>query len=249
MTWLGAQRIDLASCASTNDEAARFARAGAIHGTVVISERQEAGRGRDGRAWASPTGGLYFSAVMRPPLPLAEVPPLTLAIGIAVCDAARAFGAAAQLKWPNDVLVADKKLAGVLVETQSQSGRLDSVIVGIGVNLEIVPPEVAHRATALHVDREKFIAELIAQLEVWTDRYIACGLEMIVPAWQERMAPGLSARATINGAPMVGELAGIDGDGALLLRDPGGIVHRVRSGDVEVIRAPAGSDRVLSASG
>lgn len=238
-TWLGIQRIDLESCASTNDEAARYARAGASHGTLVTAERQDAGRGREGRAWASPLGGLYMSAVMRPPLPLADVPPMTLAIGIAVCDAARAFGADAALKWPNDVLVGDKKLAGVLIETQSQGGKLDSVIVGIGVNLEVIPESVANRATALHVDREVFLAELITQLERWVDRYVACGVESIVPAWQERMARGLSARAVIDGTVLTGELAGIDQDGALLLRDDTGTMHRVRSGDVEVIRLNA----------
>jgi len=239
MTWLGCQRIDLESCASTNDEAARYARAGASHGTIVIAERQEAGRGREGRAWASPSGGLYFSAIMRPPLPLADVPPITLAIGIAVCDAARAFGAPAALKWPNDVLIGDKKLAGVLVETQSQGGRLDSVIVGIGVNLGSVPDAVAARAIALAVDREAFVAELIAQLERWVDRYVSRGLDSIIPSWQQRMAPGLSARAMIDGAALSGELAGIDLDGSLLLRDDTGKVHRVRSGDVEVIRPDA----------
>lgn len=239
MTWLGCQRIDLESCASTNDEAARYARAGASHGTLVIAERQEAGRGREGRAWASPSGGLYLSAIMRPPLPLADVPPITLAIGIAVCDAARAFGAAAALKWPNDVLVGTKKLAGVLVESQSQGGRLDSVIVGVGVNLAIVPEAVAGKAIALGVDREAFIAELVARLELWVDRYVACGLDSIIPSWQQRMAPGLSARAMIDGAALCGELAGIDLDGALLLRDNTGTVHRVRSGDVEVIRPDA----------
>jgi BirA family biotin operon repressor/biotin-[acetyl-CoA-carboxylase] ligase len=239
MSWMGCQRIDLESCASTNDEAARYARAGASHGTLVIAERQEAGRGREGRAWASPSGGLYFSAVMRPPLPLADVPPITLAIGIAVCDAARAFGADAALKWPNDVLIGDKKLAGVLVETQSQGGRLDSVIVGIGVNLGTVPEAVASRAIALDVDRETFISELVTQLERWVDRYVACGLDSIIPSWQQRMAPGLSARAMIDGAALSGELAGIDLDGSLLLRDDTGRVHRVRSGDVEVIRPDA----------
>lgn len=238
-TWLGMQRIDLEVCNSTNDEAARYARAGASHGTVVIADRQEAGRGREGRAWASPLGGLYMSAVMRPPLPLADVPPMTLAIGIAVCDAARAFGAPAVLKWPNDVLVGDKKLAGVLVETQSQGGKLDCVIVGIGVNLEIVPSAVPDRATALAVDRERFISELFVQLERWVDRYVACGVESIIPAWQERMAHGLSARAVIDGTLLTGELAGIDRDGALLLRDGTGTMHRVRSGDVEVIRPSA----------
>ncbi len=133
--------------------------------------------------------GLYLSAVLRPALPLADVPPITLAIGIAVCDAARAFGAPAALKWPNDVLVADKKLAGVLVETQSQGGRVDSVIVGIGVNLAprggepMLSEPVATRAAALAVDREHFLGELLAQLERWVDRYVAGGLDAVIPAW------------------------------------------------------------------
>src|SRR5213075_12146 len=143
--WLGCQRIDLDACASTNDEAGRLARAGARHGTVVIAERQTSGRGRDGRTWESPPGGLYLSAVLRPPLPLADVPPMTLAIGIGVCDAARAFlgerASSCVLKWPNDVLVTAmegdpvtpsrggaRKLAGVLVEAQSQGNRLDAIV-------------------------------------------------------------------------------------------------------------------------
>ena len=119
--WLGCRQIELEECGSTNDEADALARAGAPHGTVVIARAQRAGRGRDGRVWASPRdAGLYLSAVIRPPLAPAAVPPVTLAIGVGVCDAARALGAPALLKWPNDVLVHGKKLAGVLVEAHSQ---------------------------------------------------------------------------------------------------------------------------------
>lgn len=247
MSWLGHHRVELAECGSTNDEAARLARAGASHGTVVIAHAQRAGRGRDGRAWASPPGlGLYLSAVVRPPLPLGLVPPMTLAIGVAVCDAARAFGAAARLKWPNDVLVDGHKLAGILVEAQSQGSRLESVVVGIGVNLGgELPPEIAARATTLAaasgetIDRARFVDALLAQVERWIDRYVAGGLPVVAPAWHERMAPGLVARATIEGALLDGEVAGLDSDGALLLRDGAGGMHRVRSGDVEVIRVMA----------
>lgn len=237
--WLGCQRIELAECGSTNDEAARLARAGAKHGTVVIAEAQKAGRGRDGRVWESQPGGLYMSAVLRPPLPLVDVPPMTLAIGIGVCDAARTAGAAAVLKWPNDVLVGGRKLAGVLVEAQSQGNRLDAVIVGIGVNLMNEVPAHAislAEASGHSIDRAAFVASLLSSVERWVDRYIASGLEAIIPAWQDRMAIGLSARATIDGAPLVGSVAGLDQDGALLLRDDHGNLHRVRSGDVEVMR-------------
>jgi BirA family biotin operon repressor/biotin-[acetyl-CoA-carboxylase] ligase len=259
--WLGSQRIDLQECGSTNDEAGRLARAGARHGTVVIAETQRAGRGRDGRVWQSPKGGLYLSAVLRPTIPLAAVPPMTLAIGIGLCDAARIFGAPAVLKWPNDLLVypesgpvhvgpaavaplppRGRKLAGVLVEAQSQGQRLDAVIVGIGVNLETLPDEVSDTAISLSeaagtvIDREAFIAQLLARVERWIERYVGVGLEAIIPAWQDRMAVGLAARATVDGASLTGEVTGLDLDGALLLRDEAGQIHRIRSGDVEVIR-------------
>jgi BirA family biotin operon repressor/biotin-[acetyl-CoA-carboxylase] ligase len=264
--WLGHQRIDLEACSSTNDEAARLARAGARHGTIVIADTQTAGRGRDGRSWLSPRGGLYLSAVLRPPLPLRDVPPMTLAIGIALCDAARAVGAPCTLKWPNDVLVHGRKLAGVLIEAQSQGGRLDAVVIGIGVNLSADPsaaPSAASTAAdgalsgSLHaitldqaagaaIDRETFIASVLAQVERWVDRYCSVGLPSIIAAWHERMAVGLAARATIDGAPLIGHIAGLDLDGALLLRDRDGRVHRVRSGDVEVIRQPGGELDVAS---
>ena len=252
--WLGVHRIELDECDSTNDDAARMARAGARHGTVVIARAQRAGRGRDGRAWASPRdAGLYLSAVIRPPLPLVDVPPMTLAIGVGLCDAARAMGAPAVLKWPNDALVHGRKLAGVLVEAHSQGHRVDAVIVGIGVNLTApraadgLPPELAASAISLEeaagapVDRAAFIERLLAQVERWIDRYVASGLVAVAPAWRERMAPGIAARARVNGVDLCGEVAGLDGDGALLLCDAAGELHRVRSGDVEVIKPlPAG---------
>lgn len=241
--WLGCQRIVLEQCGSTNDEAARLARAGARHGTIVIAERQSGGRGRDGRVWESPPGGLYLSAVLRPPMPVVDVPPMTLAIGIGLCDAVRTTGAPAGLKWPNDLLVGRRKLAGVLVEAQSQGGKLESAIVGIGVNINgELPVEVADTAITLAeaagttIDRDAFVERMLAHVERWIDRYVSNGIEAIIPAWQDRMAAGLTARATIDGEPRTGSLTGLDRDGALLLREDDGTIHRVRSGDVEVLR-------------
>lgn len=248
--WLGAHRIELDECDSTNDDAARLARAGARHGTVVMARAQRAGRGRDGRSWASPRdAGLYLSAVIRPPLPLVDVPPMTLAIGVGLCDAARAVGAPAMVKWPNDALVGGKKLAGVLVEAHSQGQRLDAAIVGIGVNLTpaALPPELADTAISLEqaagapVDRAAFVDQLLAHVERWIDRYIASGLPAIAPAWRERMAAGITARARVDGIDVCGEVTGLDGDGALMLRDAGGRLHRVRSGDVEVVKPARGA--------
>jgi BirA family biotin operon repressor/biotin-[acetyl-CoA-carboxylase] ligase len=255
--WLGCQRVELEECDSTNDEAARLARAGARHGTVVTARAQRAGRGRDGRAWASPRDtGLYLSAVVRLPLPLADVPPMTLAIGVGLCEAARAMGAHVTLKWPNDALVHGRKLAGVLVEAHSQGHRLDEVIVGIGVNLSgTLPRELAAAAITLEqaagapVERAVFIEQLLAQVEHWIDRYVASGLAAIAGAWHARMATGISARARVDGRDVSGEVAGLDGDGALLLRDGSGRLHRVRSGDVEVTRPAPGVQDAQDARG
>jgi BirA family biotin operon repressor/biotin-[acetyl-CoA-carboxylase] ligase len=246
-SWLGARVVELAACGSTNDEALQLARAGAAHGTVVIADAQTAGRGRDGRAWASPPGtGLYLSAIVRPRLPLDRVPPLTLAIGVGACDAAREHGAHAELKWPNDLLVAHRKLGGILVEAHSQGAQLDCVIVGIGINLAPLPAahgDLAASAISLAeaagarepVDRRAVIASLLAHVGAWIDAYVAGGLSAIIPAWHARMAQGLAARA----AEISGAVVGLDTDGALLLRDAAGRVHRVRSGDVQVVRDPA----------
>jgi BirA family biotin operon repressor/biotin-[acetyl-CoA-carboxylase] ligase len=137
------------------------------------------------------------------------------------------------------VLVGGKKLAGVLVEAQSQGGKLDAVIVGIGVNLDTSPADRSislGEAAGKTIDRAAFVTSLLGSVERWVDRYIATGLTTIIPAWQDRMAIGLSARATIDGAPLTGSMAGLDHDGSLLLRDDAGNLHRVRSGDVEVVR-------------
>lgn len=247
--WMGVPRIDLESCGSTNDEAARLARAGARHGTVITALTQSNGRGRAGRAWSSPPGGnLYVSIILRPALPLRDVPAMTLALGVAVCEVARSFGADAALKWPNDVLVGGRKVAGILLESQSRAERLDVVIAGIGINLSTLPePEAAPYATSLShelgapVDRELFLGRLLQTAEHWIDRYIACGLPGVIPAWHAHMAPGIAAQTRIAGELVVGTLEGIDATGALLLRAPSGQVHRVIAGEVETLRAAAPS--------
>jgi BirA family biotin operon repressor/biotin-[acetyl-CoA-carboxylase] ligase len=246
MTWMGRQRFDLPSCASTSDEAARLARAGAGHGTVVIADVQTQGRGRFGRHWSSPPGNLYLSAVLRLPLPAGDVPAVTLAIGIAVCDVVRGFGGRVGLKWPNDVVVADadgriRKLAGILVEAQSQGGRVDAVIAGIGINLRgPVPDEVADRAVALSdlladdqpvPDRDELVAALLPVLATWIDRYVAAGAAVIVPAWEARMCAGVRVRV----ATIEGDALGLEADGALQVRDDTGVIHSIRSGEAEAV--------------
>lgn len=244
--WIGAHRVDLEECGSTNDEAGRLARAGARHGTVVVARTQTQGRGRAGRTWTSPAGNLYVSLVLRPALQLRDVPAMTLAIGVAVCETVRAFGVNATLKWPNDVLVGTRKLAGILLESQSRGERLDVVIAGIGINLD-TPPDLqsAPQACCLAqergatVDREAFLSCLLASVERWVDRYVACGPSKILPVWQDLMDRCTRARARLGASDafIEGTIEGLDDDGALLLRDDAGEVHRVTAGDVETVRS------------
>jgi BirA family biotin operon repressor/biotin-[acetyl-CoA-carboxylase] ligase len=138
--------------------------------------------------------------------------------------------------------VRGKKLAGVLVEAQSQGTRLEAVIVGIGVNLGgELPAAVSETAITLeeaagHIDRGKFEQRLLEHVEHWIDRYVASGLPSVNAAWEERMAKHVIARAsTLANTIVEGEMAGLDGDGSLLLRDDAGMLHRVRSGTVESV--------------
>jgi BirA family biotin operon repressor/biotin-[acetyl-CoA-carboxylase] ligase len=262
--WLGCHRVDLELCGSTNDEAARLARAGAPGGTVVTAAAQTAGRGRAGRTWESPPGaGLYFSCVLRLPLATRDVPALTLAVGVAACDAARAFGAPCTLKWPNDLIVRSddgvRKLGGILTETTSAGGRVDAVIVGIGINLNRLggDHDPALRATSIASflapgadapDRDRVIARLCEELEPWIERYVAGGVAAIAGAWEARADLAARVRATINAAPITGTARGLDPDGALRLLDDDGKEHRVLAGDVIDVASDAETALNLAAA-
>lgn len=241
MSWLGHERITLEACPSTNDVALVHARAGAAHGTIVTADTQTAGRGRLGRVWASPPDtNLYLSAIIRAPRTLAELAPLTLALGIGVVDAVRAHGVAAALKWPNDVLVGERKLAGILCEACGDG----CVVAGIGVNVNgrraDLPPEVAARATSIAdergapIARAAFTEELLATLAPWIDRFLAGGVPAIAAAWEARLATALTLRVERAGGAVTGLALGLDRDGALRLRDAAGVIHRIHAGDVAI---------------
>ncbi len=135
----------LDSVGSTSDEALRLAREGAPHGTVVTAREQTAGRGRVGRAWASPPGNLYLSVLLRLDLPVARIAELSFVAALAVAETVDAFVAGrASLKWPNDVLIDGAKVAGILIE------QADGVaVIGIGVNVAHCPSGLAYPVTSL----------------------------------------------------------------------------------------------------
>lgn len=237
--WLGRERVHLPACGSTNDEAARLAAAGAAHGTVVTAGAQGAGRGRQGRPWHSPPGeNLYLSCVLRPALAPERAPAITLAAGLGVVDAVRWAGARPTLKWPNDVLVDGRKLAGILTEMSTRGGHVQHIVTGIGVNIDTreFPPDLARSATSLRllgapVAQDRFLARLLEDLERWFDRFFAGGVDALAGAWSA-CADRSWVRATSGGRELEGRVVGLDRDGCLLIEDLGGARHRVVAGDV-----------------
>jgi BirA family biotin operon repressor/biotin-[acetyl-CoA-carboxylase] ligase len=227
--------------ASTSDEAKRLAAGGAPAGTLVWARVQTAGRGRQGRQWVSPAGNFYASLILRPSVPVATAAQLGFVAALALADACLAFapGAAISLKWPNDVLLNERKLAGLLLESQSRGdGMLDWLVLGIGINLATYPVEVEYPATALaasgaDVDAEAMLGALAQSFLAWYERWReGVGFATIRAEWLAR-ARGLNQpiRVRLAGETRAGVFAGLDSDGALLL-DTGTGRQRIAAGEV-----------------
>jgi BirA family biotin operon repressor/biotin-[acetyl-CoA-carboxylase] ligase len=228
-----------ADVSSTNDVALALAEQGAAEGRLVLANAQAAGRGRHGRTWASPPGaGLYVSAVLRP-APQA-VPLLTIAAGLAVAEGIQhATGLATRLKWPNDVYVGERKLAGMLAEAGA-----GFVVLGIGINVlpAAYPPDVAGRATSLEgelgraVDRGLLLAECLAALAARYGDLQRGDADAVVHAWRQRAAStlGRTVRWDVAGLAREGVAETIDATGALIVRTDAGPV-RLISGEVQWI--------------
>ena len=233
---------------STNEVAFRLAQDGAAHGEVVISEVQTKGRGRRGRVWVSPPGGnLYFSAILRPELPPQRAPELTFVAAVAVAQTLREAGAKnASIKWPNDLLVDGRKVAGILTELSAEPEQVHFVVVGVGVNLNIppsaLPPEVAQIATSLsaarggRVPRALFAAALFTRLEEGVDLHQEEGFGPVQKAWRELNGTlGQEVLVKTEQREFAGVAEDVDEHGALLVRTAHG-TERVLSGDVEQLR-------------
>jgi BirA family biotin operon repressor/biotin-[acetyl-CoA-carboxylase] ligase len=249
---------------STNDEAHRLADEGAPHGTLVLAEEQTQGRGRRGRAWVSPPGkGLALSLVLRPQLSAAQAPELQLVAAVALCETARELGVQrAAIKWPNDLECEGRKLAGLLAELRVQGERLQHVVLGIGLNVNVVagdlPPELRRTASSLALERGGplyrclVLARLLWQLERWLALHEAEGFAPVRERWKQ-LSSTLGQRVRVETGRPGGEAGALLGvatdlaeDGALLLCDDQGREHKVMAGDVEHLRpAQQGAEEVL----
>jgi BirA family biotin operon repressor/biotin-[acetyl-CoA-carboxylase] ligase len=230
---------------STNDVAASLAEPDAF-GTVVIADAQTAGRGRRGRTWFSPAGsGLYVSVIVTPgrgsPDPERATTLLTLATGVALAEGVeRATGLAPAIKWPNDLLVGRRKLAGILAE-----GFGEAVVLGYGINVGPMayPPELRDRATSLEtelgraIDRSLVAVETLAALAARYADLVAGCFDAILDAWRRRAPSHRGARVVWDtpAGPQSGVTEGIDERGGLLIRVSADRVERIVAGEVRWI--------------
>jgi BirA family transcriptional regulator, biotin operon repressor / biotin---[acetyl-CoA-carboxylase] ligase len=227
---------------STNEEAKRRAAAGAAADTLVWARSQSGGRGRRGRSFISPPGNLYMSMLLRPDRPPAVAAQLGFAASLAVGEAAAPLLPAAAglaFKWPNDVLIGGRKCCGILLESQAgPTGRLDWLVVGIGVNLVSFPEALETPAISLAaagaapVSVEALLAAVAGRFLVWYERWLADGIAALRQPWLAR-AQGLGERIRVRLADseIGGRFAGLDEEGALLL-DDGSERRRITAGDV-----------------
>jgi len=245
----------LAECESTNTELLARAERGAPSGSVLVTDRQTAGRGSRGRSWlASPEASLTFSLLWRFDGGLERMSGLSLAVGVAVVEALEACGASGvRLKWPNDILHADAKLGGILVELHNESrdagySEVNSAmaVIGIGLNLLlpdnigagdgfVLPPAALEHAISPLPERHHLFAQLLIALARVFDRFASEGFAVLREQWQARHAwQDFPVRLLRDGCVLKeGICLGADDDGALLVRTVDG-VERCLSGDLSI---------------
>jgi BirA family transcriptional regulator, biotin operon repressor / biotin---[acetyl-CoA-carboxylase] ligase len=244
---IGQQITYLPTTPSTNDVARWLAVGGdpaALHGTVVIAEEQTGGVGRLGRAWVSPEGGIWITIILTPTIPIDHVFMITMVGAVAVARAIRRdFGLGAMIKWPNDVYIGDKKVAGVLLELAAEADTIHYCLLGIGIDANFDPSVLSAdlqqgvttlRAELEHeVDRAKLLARLLRDFERHYDLLESQEYDAILREWKS-MSCTLDQHVHVNTLTKSfdGEAIDIDEYGALLVRKENGRVERVIAGDL-----------------
>jgi BirA family biotin operon repressor/biotin-[acetyl-CoA-carboxylase] ligase len=250
---LAAQRLGtefhyFAEIGSTNTYARLLAEQGARDGELVLADSQTDGRGRLGRHWVSPPNvNLYISFVLRPKLPPARAPQITLMAAVALAETLKFYlPVPPSIKWPNDIMVKGKKLAGILTEVNCGPDSVEFVILGIGVNVnysvDLMPEEIRQRATSVLVEcqhdvsREDLLWRLIQDLDRCYGEIEENGFALLAPRWETYFGwRGQRVRVELLDQVVFGIAKGIDHDGALLFEDDYGTLQRVIAGDVTLV--------------
>jgi len=247
---LGREIISYKQLDSTNDSAYELAEKGMREGTVIIAEEQAKGKGRHGRAWASPAkGGIYMSCILRPGMPPNEIPRITLIAAVSVAKAVRdVTGLPATIKWPNDILVHGKKVCGILTEMKAEQDMVDFIILGMGINVNTslrhlpkggssLREELRNEGSDPHISRIELVKRVLEELE--RDYFLlqSAGSRPIIEEWKHLSDMlGGRVRVSLQSRSFEGLAHDIDPDGALVIRLDSGILQKVSSGDVIMLR-------------
>jgi len=231
---------------STQTAAHHWVEEGAEEGALIIAEQQTSGRGRMGRHWHSPPGkGVWMSLILKPRIPIHFAPQLTLLTAVALCRTINKIGIAAGIKWPNDLLVAGKKICGILLESNAEDERLKYVIAGIGISANLqeedYPEELRMKATSLFIEsgkpvsREQLIADFLLEFECLYEIFQQEGFAPIRTLW-EALSVSLNRHIRIQTLQgwVEGTASGIDSMGALQLIKSDGSMVKMYSGDIEL---------------
>jgi BirA family biotin operon repressor/biotin-[acetyl-CoA-carboxylase] ligase len=231
---------------STNTDALEAARAGSAHGSVYLADEQLAGRGRGDHAWSSPAGeGLYVSVLLRPPMPARRLPLLPLAAGLAAADAIRAVsGLKIDLRWPNDLLIGQRKVGGILVESKTVTGRVAFAVIGIGINVHQrefaaglpTPATSLDQEAGRHIHRQDLLVCLLKSLEHEALGLLDPATAKTIPRRVEEASTWARGRQVEVHGPQActGVTAGLDERGFLLVRTDAGLVT-VRTGGIRAV--------------
>jgi BirA family biotin operon repressor/biotin-[acetyl-CoA-carboxylase] ligase len=233
------------SVPSTNTRAFELGRTGEPEGAVVIADSQTMGKGRLGRSWISPPGvNLYTSVILRPDILPQNAHNLTFLSAVAVAEAVSGFcRKRPTLKWPNDVLIAGRKVSGILLELASEADKVNFVVAGIGVNINTrpghLPPEIRDTAASIMdssgspVSRLRFAVNLYSKIEKWYKIYLRHGFPPVLQAWKGFFdMEGRTVSVHTIGRTIQGRCMGVDSDGSLLVKTASGPVQRIISGDM-----------------
>ncbi|ADL07649.1 biotin--[acetyl-CoA-carboxylase] ligase [Thermosediminibacter oceani] len=245
LTFLGRKIYYYPATASTNEEAKKLAGEGAHHGSLVIAEEQTGGKGRMGRVWLSPPRvGIWMSIILRPVIQPYEAPRITMTGAVAAAKAIRErTGVTCHIKWPNDILVEGKKVAGILTEMSADIDGINYVVMGIGINVnnDDFPGELKEIATSLKIakgeaqDRLDILTGFLFRFEDYYNCLEAGEFKKILEEWR-LLCCNLGRRVRVVGRNFTveGIALDVDDDGALLVRSENGRVERILSGDVSL---------------
>jgi len=247
---MGVETYSFRQTRSTNDLAFHLAEQGAAEGTLVIAESQKKGRGRFGRCWISPPGGLWFSLILRPYFFPSLAPRITITASLAVASTIRQLTPLpALIRWPNDILIKGKKVSGIITEMNAETEVIKFIILGIGVNLNLdatdFPPEIRNMATSIRqelgysLSRVDFLVTLLGKIEKYYLELKAGRFFSILQEWCHFSATlGRQVKVNTPEGPFEGYALNIDDDGALVLRLDSGFLKRILTGDVTFISFP-----------